>query len=276
MKLLSWNTARRTRDAARQVDALLARNPDIVALQEVTASTLPILKHGLDAGGIMHIASAVPITRQSNRARATGVLIASRFPMSVVSGGLSLPEWPEKATSAIVHSSLGPVEVNTVHVPPGASHGWKKIEVFRKIFEALAKPTGIHRVLCGDFNAPQAELPTGETICWGKRLGRDGQWRFLRRRKGGSAEEWERAEASVLVGLREFDLHDVFRLLHGFEKPAHSIEMKHGLTITRRRFDHIFASRSLEAISCEYPQEIREQRLSDHTPIEAIFAGTLR
>jgi endonuclease/exonuclease/phosphatase family metal-dependent hydrolase len=39
------------------------------------------------------------------------------------------------------------------------------------------------------------------------------------------------------------------------------------------RFDHIFASHLLEVVECEYLHDLREvQKLSDHAPIEALFA----
>ena len=274
VKLISWNTAKRVERAERQVAALLERRPDVVALQEVNRRSLPILMKGLEAGGLGYVRSAVPMESTDTQARAIGVMIASRFPLSPVTDGLTLKSWPEKFVAAMVQSPLGPVEVNTVHVPPGRSHGWEKIRVFEAVFEALAKTSANHRLLCGDFNSPQAELETGEVICWGKRLAKDGRWRLHRTRRGGSAEEWERGETSVLVGLREFDLDDVFRRFNGYHLPAFSIEMRHGATITRRRFDHIFASHSLAALSCDYLHGLREQGLSDHAPIEAEFSGS--
>lgn len=274
VKLISWNTAKRVERAEYQAVALLERRPDVVALQEVNRRSFSILMKGLGAGGLRHVLSAVPLESTESHARAIGVMIASRFPLSPVTGGLTLESWREKWVAAMVQSPLGPVEVNTVHVPPGASHGWKKIRVFEAVYRALAKASAHHRVLCGDFNSPQAELETGEVICWGKRLTKDGQWRLQRTRRGGSAEEWERGEASVLVGLREFDLNDIFRQINGCQVRAFSIEMRHGSTITRRRFDHILASRSLGAVSCHYLHDLREQGLSDHAPIEAVFSGS--
>jgi len=258
MKLISWNIAARVGRAERQVAALLGRIPDVVALQEVTRKSFPILRDALDAGGLSHMVSVVPMENPASRARALGVMIASRFPLSAVEGGLSLLSWPEKSAAAMVQSPLGPVEVNTVHVPPGVSHGWEKIRVFEAIYAALAKTSATHRVLCGDFNSPQAELETGEVICGGKRLAKDGQWRLQRSHRGGSAQDWETGEWSVLVGLREFDLSDVFRQVNGYHVQAFSIEMKHRSTITRRRFDHVLASRSLGAISCHYLHDLRE------------------
>ncbi|MCX5691149.1 MAG: endonuclease/exonuclease/phosphatase family protein [Planctomycetota bacterium] len=274
MKLISWNTAKRVSRAEHQAVALLERRPDIVALQEVNRRSLSILMNRLAAGGLNHVVSAVPLETKDSQARAIGVVIASRFPVSPVADGLTLSTWPEKCATALVESPLGPVEVNTVHVPPGASHGWEKIRVFEAVYQSLARASSTHRILCGDFNSPQAELETGEVVCWGKRLTKGGQWQLRRTRRGGSGLEWEQGEASVLVGLREFDLNDVFRRVNGYGAPAFSIEMKRRSTVTRRRFDHIFASESLGAVSCNYLHELREDGLSDHAPIEALFSGS--
>ncbi len=274
MKLISWNIAKRVKFAELQAAALVEQQPDVVALQEVNHRSLPKLVKGLEAGGLTYLQSAVPLHSTESQARAIGVLIASRFPLATVNCGMKLESWPEKSAVAIVQCPFGLVEVNVVHVPPGRSHGWGKIRVFESIYAAMAKTSQTHRVLCGDFNSPQAELENGEVICWGKRLLKNGQWRLKRSLRGGSAEEWERGEASVLVGLREFDLDDVFRRINGYKVPAFSIEMKHRNTLTRRRFDHILASRSLGAVSCSYLHALRERGLSDHAPIEAVFSAS--
>ena len=50
MRLISWNLNGRRAKAHAQVAALLACEPDVVALQEVTRSTLPILRVALIDG----------------------------------------------------------------------------------------------------------------------------------------------------------------------------------------------------------------------------------
>lgn len=272
MKIISWNTANRAGRADQQAAALLDRNPDVVALQEVTSASFSKLEKCFRAGGLSHMVSAVPMTPSDQKARQLGVLIASRFRLSAKPEELSLP-WREKGVAAIVESPLGPVEMNTVHVPPGRSHGWFKIDVFEAIYNALAKPSTGHRVLTGDFNAPQAELENGDVICSARRLSKDGQWRLKKVHRGHSAHRWEQGELSVLAGLREFDLLDAFRRVHGYHKSAFSIAMKHRDTITKRRYDHVFSSESLQPTSCDYLHDFRERGLSDHAPLEAVFAG---
>ena len=43
LKIISWNLAGRVRYADAQIAFLKRQNPDVVALQEVTKRTLPIL-----------------------------------------------------------------------------------------------------------------------------------------------------------------------------------------------------------------------------------------
>ena len=47
VRLISWNVARRVQALAAQAAALAAREPDVVALQEVTARTLPLWEAAL-------------------------------------------------------------------------------------------------------------------------------------------------------------------------------------------------------------------------------------
>lgn len=273
MKLVSWNTRHCATHAERQAEALLARQPEVVALQEVTHRSWPVLRDALARGGLSHAICSLPASplhSDTSRARTYGVAVISRFPLAVAPGGLCLP-WPEKGLSVIARTPRGAVEVHTVHVPPGTSHGWLKIEVFESIYVSLARPSAAERILCGDFNSPAAELESGEVICWGKRLGSNGQWRALRSIRGRPAERWHAAESSVIVGLRPFGLRDIFRELHGFGRREFSIEMRHRSTVTRRRFDHLFASPGLSPTTCEYLHPLREAGLSDHAPIEAAF-----
>ncbi len=255
---------------------MLARAPDVVALQEVTTRSMPVLRKHLATGGLINMASSLedrlPPHEQS-LARTYGVAIASRYALSCKAKEFRLP-WPEKGLAVIVHTSDGPIEVNTVHVPPGRSHGWFKIDMFEAIHAALGQFVPGHRLLCGDFNSPLAELANGKVICGGMRLSKDGNWHSKRRHRGRAADRWEKGESSVLVGLQTFDLHDVFRGIHGYGVSEFSWLSKHRNTITRRRFDHIFASQSLRPVACEYLHHMREQGLSDHSPIEAVLKAS--
>ena len=171
LSVISWNTAHRTGKLSRQVAAILDREPDIVALQEVTASTQPRLACGLAKGGLKHFACSLDSgdgTESRSGPRRYGVAIASRFPLQQESR-LSLPvPWPEKTLSCVVHCSFGPVEVHSAYVPPGSSNGWIKIETFEGIYHGLSQTKTAHpRILCGDFNSPKEEHADGTVVAWG-------------------------------------------------------------------------------------------------------------
>ena len=70
--------------------------------------------------------------------------------------------------------------------------------------------------------------------------------------------------------LAKFGLEDVYRQLHGYTACSFSWYAKNG---TGRRFDHIFASRSLRVSDCNCVQDWRQDGLSDHSGIEAVFSA---
>ena len=76
----------------------------------------------------------------------------------------------------------------------------------------------------------------------------------------------------MIEGLRDWDLADCFRSLHGYERQDVSWVMH---TRSRRkaafRLDHVLASASLNVIRCDYIHEWREAGLSDHSAMEAAF-----
>ena len=275
LSLISWNTAHRTQKLSQQVSAILDRKPDIIALQEVTASTRPRLACGLAQGGLNHFACSLDSgdgSASRSGPRRYGVAIASRFPLQQ-EPWLSLPvPWPEKTLSCLVHCSFGPVEVHSAYVPPGSSNGWIKIETFEGIYQGLAQTNAVHpRILCGDFNSPKEEDADGTVVAWGQRRGKNGELINARTRRGQPGDRWPEGERSVLLGLADFDLADVFRTLHGYEQEAFSWVLRRNTKEFGRRFDHIFASASLGPRRCEYIHEWREAGLSDHSAIEAAF-----
>jgi len=84
LKIISWNLAGRVRQAKAQVIFLKRQNPDIVALQEVTKRTLPILLKLLADQGLNNTldSSALrPRLVQSTGPRRYGEIIASRWPV---------------------------------------------------------------------------------------------------------------------------------------------------------------------------------------------------
>ena len=253
---------------------LLARGPDIVALQEVTRSTLPTLRAALIDGGLSHVVdsfSLAPPSFQSVGPRKYGQVTASRHPLISEDPDRFRVPWPERVLSVIVHIHGLEIEVHNTHIPPGSSNGWIKIAVLDGIFATLAVPATRPRILCGDFNTPQTETLSGEVVTWGQRRTAQGGWRVVSRRKGRSGAEWDAGERRVLTGLADFDLVDTYRALNGYKVSDSSWVLSRQGASIGRRFDHIFASRELLPITCVYVHEFRTMGLSDHSPIETTF-----
>ena len=273
MRVFSWNTGGRVRRANQQLAAIRERRPDVVCLQEVRRSTVDVLKEGLSAGGLIHALDSLlsgDDAAYESPSRRTGTLIASRWPLHALPGP-AIP-WSEKALATLVESPAAKIEVHTAHVPNGSSNGWVKIDTFDGIYKRLASNSGVARILCGDFNSPQLETRGGRVITWGEHEV-EGQFVCRGRYRGRTGEEWDMGERSVLEGLAEFDLHDVFRGLHGFGVEAFSWYLRRQGKTIGRRFDHVFASRRFSVRGCDYLHALRKAKLSDHSPIEADLDG---
>ena len=156
MRLITWNVARRVEALAAQAAALGGRAPDVVALQEVTARTLPLWEAALPVLGLPAVACSLrdadPARAPAGRRR-TGVLLAARA-LDPLPGLLPVP-WPETALAARVDGT----EVHTVHVP-NAANGGVKPETLAAVRAGLAGRAG-PRILCGDLNTPRREQPDG-------------------------------------------------------------------------------------------------------------------
>ena len=138
------------------------------------------------------------------------------------------------------------------------------------MYRRLATPAARHRILCGDFNTPQRERPDGSIVTWAHREKANGQLVF----RAGRDERWERAELGVLRGLAQFDFADVYRLLHGYESDDFTWYARTAKGLRGRRFDHVFASKSLSPVGCRYLHTLREAELSDHAAVEVDFQPT--
>lgn len=164
-------------------------------------------------------------------------------------------------------------EFHVAHIPCGSSHGSLKIETIVGIYNFLARKNNKYpRILCGDFNSPQKEITSGEVITWAQKIRKDGQVKLKKRKRGVRGDVWDTGERNIILGLAEYDLHDMFRWLNGYKSQEFSwlFRLK-GKIVARRRFDHIFASKKLNPVTCRYIHSFREELLSDHSAIEATF-----
>jgi exonuclease III len=246
--------AKRASAVAAQAHALAAREPDVVALQEVTARSWPLWRAALEVIGLPHatcsLADADP-ARQPAARRRGGVLIAARGPLSPA-GPLPVPR-PESTAAA----SVAGIEVHTAHVP-NAANGWVKPDTLRALRTGL-EARGGPAVLCGDLNTPRREHPDGTVISFA----RDSRER-LREERG---TEWDEGELGVVPGLAELGWTDCFRALHGYaaKEPSWTYPRGGG----GYRLDHVFCSPDLVPRACAYHHDWREAGLSDHSALEA-------
>lgn len=275
-RLITWNVAGRKAKAPRQLLVLRSHQPDIVALQEVRISTLEVLRTGLMEQGLTHTIDSFALSpeRFDRRGpRQYGQLIASRFPIQAIPPGEFPIPWTERVLSCWIAMEPHRLEFHTTHVPPGSGNGCIKIETFEGIYGRLARKADHPRLLCGDFNSPDIEFPDGRIKVFGERVRADGSI-VPCTNHGQPPPRWSAGERSVITGLAEFGLPDVFRLLNGHASPEASWYSHRQGTITKRRFDHVFASPSLNPISARYLHEPREQLLSDHSALQVDFDTT--
>lgn len=260
-RLITWNVARRSSVLVDQASALAAREPDVVALQEVTPRTLALWRRAFELIGLEHMrASAVGGETVRGGAR-TLVALAARAPLDEAPHPLKTPR-AESAVSGVARLAAGSLEVHCVHVP-NAANGWLKVETLQAVRRGLTTPAHTPRVLCGDLNTPRRELPDGRTISFAC----DARGRP----RADRGPEWDAAELGVVPGLADLGYVDAFRSLHGYAARSPSWTWKQIAGHDGGwRLDHIFVSADeLRPLACQYHHEWREQGLSDHSALEA-------
>ncbi len=275
LRLISWNVAARRHLLPAQAGALFDHAPDLVALQEVTKTTVGPWREALAAAGLTRVVDSfmlAPDHALLTGPRRYGELLASCWPVSALPPlAVELP-WPERVLSCVLESPWGPVEAHTTYVPPGVTNGWVKIGTLTGLYRRLAGGIDGHRLLCGDLNAPQAELPDGTVVTWAQRIGVEGRIVCRGRWRGGRGEDWDAGERCITEGLAALGMPDVYRWLNGHAAPEPSWYWQAKGRRIGWRFDHTYASHSLNPVTCRYLHEMREQGLSDHSPMEVCFA----
>jgi exonuclease III len=80
VRLITWNVAGRSKRLPEQASALATRQPDIVALQEVTRRTAPLWDRACELMGLKHVSASSVDSGLSGGAggRRTVVMIGSR------------------------------------------------------------------------------------------------------------------------------------------------------------------------------------------------------
>jgi endonuclease/exonuclease/phosphatase family metal-dependent hydrolase len=157
MKLISWNVAGRHGKQPKQLQALAAREPDVIALQEVTRTTAPLWRDALEHRGFK-----VEVSGERLEDRKNFNVIAARGHVQAIKA-LDCA-YPERVLSARVVTDAFTLELHNVHIVPGSSRGLAKPAQLRAVYDLVARPCPHHRVLCGDFNTPQSETNGGIVV----------------------------------------------------------------------------------------------------------------
>lgn len=102
LRLITWNVARRASRILEQATSLAGREPDVVALQEVTRRTLPLWRGAFELLGLAYVRSSLddPQPLRGSGRRATGVMLASRAPLAEARDPFTMP-WPETAVGPL-------------------------------------------------------------------------------------------------------------------------------------------------------------------------------
>ncbi len=225
---------------------MLSLAPDVVALQEVTKTTLPLWRAVLADAGLEH--SATPLDHGAPpKPRRLGVLTASRFPVEVLPPPPDLP-WFERALATRIDG----IEIVNVHSPISPSPDLAKVRTHEALHAYLRDRDRV--VLCGDLNTPRRDLPDGTVLTFAHES--DGSVRPER------GERWVDAERALVQTLR---------LEHGWRDPF----LDQGPQKTWQwpngggwRLDHVL-TKDVEARAAIYVHEWREQGLSDHSALVA-------
>jgi exodeoxyribonuclease III len=222
-----------------------------VALQEVTARTLPLWRAALTEMGFSGSETALEAAHQAERRRPLGVLTAARAPIRRLPSPPDLP-WPERLLCCLVDD----VEVLNLHSPIAPAPDLAKIRTHEAVAAYLSDRPGARRVLCGDLNTPRRELPDGDVLTFAY----DSAGR-LRPERG---ERWDKAERALVHGLRENGWVDAFRSVHGYgdRHASWTFPGDRG----GWRLDHVLAL-NLQPVAAAYAHEWRRDGLSDHSAL---------
>jgi exodeoxyribonuclease III len=251
VRLVSWNVAGRKSRIDEQAERVLATEPDLVCLQEVTPVTAPGWIERLEGAGLAPVVAPLPRTREGSRPLA--VLTAARSAAEVVT--VEDVPWPERVLAVRV----GALEVVNVHSPISPKPGLAKVLTHEAVFGHLLTGSG-PRIVLGDLNTPRREHADGTV------------WTFARDRNGrlreDRGERWDTAESALIRGLAPHGFRDAFREINGFDSKEPTWEWPRwggGY-----RLDHLIASAEVTVTACSYRHDWRRtDRLSDHSALVA-------
>jgi exonuclease III len=254
---------------SEQVQALVACQPDIIALQEVTGTTQPLLHDLFRQSGYPFVVDNLDVAGAKSR---NVLMVASSWQITRLvtdhHGSLPALTRPEAVLTAALQTPFGEIDLYNTHIPTTGNGQDIKLGMVDAFYQWLGSSTRQPRLVCGDFNMPRLETVEGELITFGQRLRKNGTFAVV------NALE-DRIERQIMLKLAEVDLLDVFRQVNGYTPQDSSWYAKNRGRAFGFRLDHIFASRILNPVSCRYLHDLRETGLSDHSALEATFIPTI-
>jgi len=251
VRLVTWNVAGRVGRQSEQAELIVRVGADVVALQEVTARTLPLWRGALAEAGFVACPTALDHAPSAAGRRRLGVLTAAREPLRRLAAPPGVP-WPER----VLCCALGDIEVVNLHSPIAPAPALAKVRTHEAVAAYLAAGDDRPRILCGDLNTPRRELPDGDVLTFAH----DSAGR-LRPERG---ERWDRAERALVFDLRKRGWTDAFRALHGYADREASWTFSDDRG--GWRLDHVLVHR-LQPVASAYAHDWRRAGLSDHSPL---------
>jgi len=251
VRILTWNVAGRVARQGEQAEAVRRAGADVVALQEVTARTLPLWRAALAEAGLASCECALDDAPAGSGRRPLGVLTAAREPLRRLAPPSGVP-WPER----VLCCALGETEVVNVHSPIAPAPDLAKVRTHEAVAAYLAGCDARSMILCGDLNTPRRERADGDVMTFAY----DSAGR-LRPERG---ERWDRAERALVHGLRERGWVDAFRALHGYADREAS--WRFAGDRGGWRLDHVLVV-GLRPVASAYAHDWRRAGLSDHSAL---------
>ena len=251
MRLVTWNVAGRVTRHPEQAQAVAGVAADVVALQEVTARTLPLWRSALADAGFSACEATLDDPPAAGGRRLLGVLTAAREPFERLASPSGLP-WPER----VLCCRLGDVEIVNLHSPIAPAPDLAKVRTHEAVAAYLERVPAGPRILCGDLNTPRRELPDGDVLTFA--------YTSAGRLRPDRGERWDRAERALVHGLRERGWIDAFRELHGYgqREASWTFAQDRG----GWRLDHVLLD-ALRPTASAYAHDWRRTGLSDHSAL---------
>ena len=256
LEILTWNIRQRQKSRLEKIIAGVEQiSADIVGLQEVDSSLLESFGPEFKALGYRVLSYEFDEKPYCN-------LILSQYPASKANRWNRDCDFPDLLSRARIKTPKGNLDFFNCHIPNGSKHGFEKIRTIDALLKRLGTTNGKVRIVVGDFNEPRSESDS-EIESWAYET--RGLKKIPQERRPEKQRHWDETVHTLFEGEQQHGMRDLFRLFHGYEHEAYSHER--GKNKTPCRYDHIFGSEHFKVSSCEYLHPLREEKVSDHSPL---------